>query len=95
MIFGFAPMVLLGIALAADVSTGGDPSFSWIERGGIIGALFLGIVGFMREWWVPGTTYRRVEAERARLAALVEQVIPLMTRVGDKLSEKLPASRGR
>lgn len=90
----YSPFVLLALSAAVNLygwifgQTEAAPEFAWIERGGIIGALFLGIVGFMREWWVPGPTHRRTEAERARLALLVESTIPVMTRLSDFLASR-------
>lgn len=77
--------------IAAEVGelTGGD--YGMIERGGIIGALFLAVVGFMRGWWVPGYLYRQTETERARLLKAHEDLAPTLTRVGDALAAKVRA----
>jgi hypothetical protein len=38
-------------------------AWTLISQGGTTGMLFLGIVGFLREWWVTGRAHRRLQQE--------------------------------
>lgn len=41
-----------------------------LTQGGLAGALAVAIVGALKEWWVPGATYRRALADAEKWRAL-------------------------
>jgi hypothetical protein len=47
-------------------------TLQWVAQAGLIPALLIAIWGAIKEWWVPGKTYRRAlaEGEQWRLLAL-------------------------
>lgn len=84
--------VLLGsIAVAAVLAADTAPDAPWVQLfqyGGAVTVLTLGVLGFMREWWVAGAVYRRrldelklKDAEIERLRTYIEErAIPAIER---------------
>jgi hypothetical protein len=41
-----------------------EQTLDWLTRGGMIGLLAFGVMGFMREWMIPGKTYSKMVEDR-------------------------------
>lgn len=86
----FALLVLPAVLVAADQVPTPDTPISWITSGGMIGLLGFLVVAFLQEWIVPGSRYRKSEAELAELQRFLrEEAVPLLARVQDVLVRHL------